>query len=127
MSSASAGSSPEAATTRCQVARSGSVASITAANASWPARRSSGAAACRTAERVSGCANTSRARIDVERAARQPCRGGLDRVQVLAVVERRDEPCDRGVGVGVRRAEGLLSAGVSGAHEPSSVPSSAPA
>ena len=67
-------------------------------------------------------------RLDVERAAGQSCRGGLDRVQVLAVVERRDEPCDRGVGVGVRRGpKASFSAGVSGAHEPSSVPSSAPA
>ena len=50
-----------------------------------------------------------------------------DRVQVLAVVERRDEPRDRGVGVGGPGPKASSSAGVSGAQEPSSIPSSAPA
>ena len=131
-------------TTRCQVARSGSRAATTDANARWPAARAAGLDACRTAARVSGCANVNRspsssisphatagAKSDIRQLPPDQQRGG--RQDVRAAARRRPAPPrarpPRSPASNASRpsANASSSTPVSGAQDPSSTPSPAPA
>ena len=109
---ASAGSRPGAATTRCQVARSGRWPRPTAANASWPARRGCGVGARGGPRRGSAGARRPARSPSTRpaRARRRRTRGSSGRPAsreaaartagtFAAVVERRDQHGQRGVGV----------------------------
>ena len=102
---------PAAAAARCQTARSGSFSKAWA-SAACACRRSSGVAACATADRISGCRNRNVpwSTVPSPAATAGAQAGSRAKLGKLAVLERREQEQAAGVGVepGEPRRERLL-------------------